>query len=63
MTKEEQQKEIGQIILSAAEKVYKKGMTKEQLAEELFPGMVYEKLPDWARRLIIALLKWLIGEL
>jgi len=52
MTKEEQQKEIGQIILSETEKVYKKGMTKEQLAEELFPGMILKDAPQWAHDLL-----------
>jgi len=47
--------ELGKLIVEETKKFYRKGMTKEEFAEELFPGMDTKDAPP--------LIHWLLDRL
>lgn len=44
--------ELGKRIVEGTKKFYRKGMTKEEFAEELFPGMQIKAAPQWVHDLV-----------
>ena len=44
--------ELGKRIVERTKKFYRKGMTKGEFAEELFPGMQIKDAPQWVHDLV-----------
>ncbi|GAH49117.1 unnamed protein product [marine sediment metagenome] len=44
--------ELGKRIVEEAKPLYRKGMTKGEFAEKLFPGMDMKAAPPWAHWLL-----------